>query len=1004
MARSIQRPPRPVGLSRISATVTLALWQLRLTWRLLLVSGAGVVAAVILVCTVPLYSQVAMSAGLRNALSASDQATITIHGVAHLISQSATQRVAGQIQQELQQNIGQFLSGSQFSVQSPGLAGSAFGQYNQIQLMGWSINSLGSHVKLLEGRLPQNTGSTLEMAITPEAAKNLNLAIGARFDVAMPFLNSAGNRVLETLSLSVVGIFVPTAPDESYWHGTSFGGQALGQRGMLYPSLVSNASYLSILETLSNTVTQGNGQSGVSFEAPSDLYWYYSLDPTRLDINHLDELASGLNNVLVSVSNQPVAQPYVDKTTSSGPSDLVNSYNDRIAVARIPLLSLAYLIAGLMLFFVSLMTDLLVDRQSESIAVLRSRGASRQQIFSSLVAQSIGVGLVALIGGPLVSVLLATLLVHVSLPVADQGALNVILDDPVSTALNLYISALATVVVSILAMVFALNRASRMDVLALRRESARSVRGPAWLRMGLDVLAGVIAVTGYGFSVYITSPGVLDARTRVLILPPMTLVGAVFLLLGCMLLFLRIFPFILELLSNMAVRNRGATSMLAVAQMARAPRQSLRMTLLLALAVAFGIFSLVFSASQTQRIPNVAAYQVGADFTGTYPNGSAVSKLPLSQQEAAFEHVPGVTSASVGFVSSTRGAESGVNASIELRAVDADNFAKTALWNAQDSSQSLDVLMQQLARQRAAATSQEVVPAIVDAAAWKTLSLTPGAPFTLSDLNGTINYVAIGQIDHIPTVNDSADSSGTNDYVALGGVLVDFTTYQAVLQTVTQGQTDQQGQLLPPPLLAPTTVWLSTQDDVSTLTNVRAALASGSLRLLDINDRRELESTMGSDPLYLALLGVLAIGAATALLLGLLGNMTVSWLSARSRLINFAVMRALGTAPRQIASILTYEQVIVYATAIGLGVAFGILLSFLVLPAFVFTSATGNVIGGTGVFYVTQSVPPIQMIIPVLFIGLAVGILVAICIVALGMMVRIVSRPALSTTLRLNSD
>src|SRR6185437_10569645 len=121
---------------------------------------------------------------------------------------------------------------------------------------------------------------------------------------------------------------------------------------------------------------------------------------------------------------------------------------------------------------------------------------------------------------------------------------------------------------------FAINRASRKDVLALRQESARSPRGPAWLRMGLDILAGIIALTGYGFSVYITTPGVLDVRTRVLLLPPLTLVGAVFLLLGCMLLFLRVFPFVLELLSNLAVRRRGATYILAVAQMARAPRQA----------------------------------------------------------------------------------------------------------------------------------------------------------------------------------------------------------------------------------------------------------------------------------------------------------------------------------------------------------------------------------------------------------------------------------------------
>lgn len=1003
MARSIQRPPRQGGLSRISATVTLALWQLRLTWRLLLISGAGVLAAVILVCTVPLYSQVAMSAGLRDALNTSDNATITIHGVAHLISQAATQQVSNQIQRELKQNIGQELAGSQFSVQSPALS-STTNMY-QVLLSGWTMQSASSHVTLVEGKLPQDGTATLETAITPEAAQQLHLTVGSTLTVTMPFLDPQDHETLAPLTLRVTGIFTPKSRNDTYWHGASFAGVPQGRQVTLYPMLVSNTSYMQVLEKASNTVNNGNPQNGTEFEIPTDLYWYYTIDTAHLDINHLDDLNNGLNNVLVSVSNQPVAQPFVDKTTSSGPSDLVTNFSGDTTVVRIPLLSLAYLIAGLMLFFVSLMTDLLVDRQSESIAVLRSRGASRQQIFSSLTTQSVWVGVIALVGGPLISILVTRFLVQSSLPSTDQGALNVILADPLATALSLYLEALATVAVSVLAMIFAINRASRMDVLALRRESARSSRGPAWLRMGLDILAGVIALTGYAFSLYITSPGVLDVKTRVLILPPMTLVGAVFLLLGCMLLFLRLFPFILELLSSLATRRRGVTSMLAVAQMARAPRQSLRMTLLLALAVAFGIFSLVFNASQSQRIPTVASYQVGADFNGTYPDNAKLSLMPINQQEAQFTSIPGVRSASVGYTSSTRGAENSINASIELRAVDADTFAQTAIWGPQDSSQPLNTLMHLLVGQRDTAISQGVVPAFVDAAAWQTLSLTPGAPFSLDDLSGTVNYIALGEINHIPTVNDSADASGTTDYVAQGGVLVDFATYRQVLQQATQSGTAGQGQGQPStPLLAPSTVWLHTSGDTRALESVRSALAGGSTRLVSVNDRRELENTMSTDPLYLALLGVLAIGTATALLLGLLGNLTVSWLSARNRLINFAVMRALGTAPRQIASILSYEQIIVYATAIGLGVAFGLLLSFLVLPAFVFTSSAGTISGGTGVFYVTQNVPPLQVAIPILLIGLAVGLLVAVCIVALGMMIRVVSRPALSSMLRLNGD
>ena len=990
MARSIQRPPRQGSFSRVAAAVTLAWWQFRLTWRLLLVVGSGVVAAVVLVCTVPLYSQVALSAGLRDALNTPGDSSITVHSVAHLISPPATEKLAEQIQQEVVQDVGPFLADAQFSAQSPGLP---FSQGKLLQLVGWSINDASSRVQVLTGHLPQNGGKVLEIALTSQVARALNLQVGATFSLPLSFLDGLDNQILFPIPLRVSGIFQPTAPNENYWHGTGFAPQVLGQYSTLYPALVSNNSYLTELAGASLSASHGNLQDGTNFENPTDLYWYYNLDLAHLDIDHLNDLSTGLNNLLINVSNQPVAQPYVDRTTSSGPSDVVNGYSDRVAVARIPLLCVTYLIVGLILFFVSLMSGLLVDRQLGAITLWRGRGASQEQIFSALLTQSIGIGLVAFAIGPLVSLLATRLLAQFFLSATDQGALNVILVYPLSIAFHLGLTSLATIGASILAMFFAIYRAARVNVLVPGQEIGHA-SGGSWVRMGLSLLAGVLALLGYALSAYIASPGVLDARTRVLILPPLTLIGAVCLLLGCMLLFLRLFPAMLDICARLAGRARGAISLLTMAQMARAPRQSLRMTLLLALAIAFGIFSLVFSSTQTQRIPTVAAYQVGANFSGTYPVGASLSRKPLAQQEAMFTGIAGVDDACVGYTSSTRGAQSGANAPIELRAVDAGAFASTAIWSGQDSSQPLSALMAQLVEQRKQAMGTQVVPAIVDEATWKTLSLAPGSSFTLSDLNGTVNYIEVAKVDHIPTINDSPYASGTNDYVALGGVLVDFATYQEVLQHDTLTSTP----------LTPTTVWLSTKTDALSLSNVRSALASGSLHLLNVKDLSAQEKLMSGDPLSLALLGILVVGALVALLLGLLGNLTLSWLSTRSRVVHFAVMRALGTAPGQIASVLTYEQLLVYATALGLGVAFGLLLAYLVLPAFVFTIPVGQIGAGTGTFYIMQSVPPIQMIIPGVLIALVIGILVAICIVIVGMMVFFASRPMPGNTLRLPGD
>jgi len=54
-------------------------------------------------------------------------------------------------------------------------------------------------------------------------------------------------------------------------------------------------------------------------------------------------------------------------------------------------------------------------------------------------------------------------------------------------------------------------------------------------------------------------------------------------------------------------------------------------------------------------------------------------------------------------------------------------------------------------------------------------------------------------------------------------------------------------------------------------------------------------------------------------------------------------------------------------------------------------------------FFLLQDVPPIQIVIPAALVYILIA-LVLICIIALALMVRIVTRPSVSQTLRLNED
>jgi hypothetical protein len=417
--------------------------------------------------------------------------------------------------------------------------------------------------------------------------------------------------------------------------------------------------------------------------------------------------------------------------------------------------------------------------------------------------------------------------------------------------------------------------------------------------------------------------------------------------------------------------------------------------MLLALAVAFTIFTLSFLASQSQRLPDVAAYKVGSDFSGAFQLGTISSFNSWQQQESAYRQIRGVTSATIGYINFIPATEGSLNTYIDLRVINAASYPSTTIWTAADSTQSPTSLMQQLIAGRSLAVSGKAVPVIVDASTWNRLHLSIGSHFTINDVNNPVNAVVVTEINHIPTINDSPISSSSTDSAAFGGILVDFQSYADYSRIVnTQGVTA-------------TNIWLRTAGDPASLASVRAALTSGNLQLTGLNDRRAIISSLQSDPLYLALLGVLLIGAATSVLLAIVGNLTLSWQTVRSRLTNFAIMRALGSTPRQLIGILTWEQGIVYATSIILGLAFGTLFSAIALPALVFTTILTS--GGsepitTAQFFIMQNVPPVQLVIPYSLMAIALSILILVCIAALGMMARMAARPSISMTLRVSQD
>jgi ABC-type lipoprotein release transport system permease subunit len=966
-------------------------------WRLLLIAGLGNVAAVLLVCVVPLFTQVALSAGIRTVLNGPGDAThIIVNGFSNAPTPQAVADTQQQLSQIIAHDMGPYaLSGApQFSVivQDLGIASDASANPGPngpgtLQLTGMDMTQAAQQYPIISGRLPAASSATLEVALDEANATALGVKVGDTIQAQLPSPPQQQQGAPPTLSLRVVGLYTQPSLDAFSNQTTRFA-QNFGP-GSQYTALASNQSILAALAT----VDAKNGITTTSqFNGPPPLVvWSYPLDSSRISANSLNDVIDRLNAVQRDVGGQLGNGPnFQGLFLDSGAYQALSTFRIQILVLQIPLLLLLLQVIALILLFVRMMADMLVDRQAEAIATLRSRGATRRQIFNMFTLHNLGLSLIALVVGPLAAIPIARALAERALPAASQNALAALSGNPLDIAWGLRWYVLVAVVVSGFAMIFTTNRAASNNILTLRRENARTTTKPFWQRLNLDLIFGAIAVVGYvAYSIAVREV----SATIQLILSPVALIASLLMLIAAAFLFLRVLPPLLALGSRLANRGRGATSMLALTQMARAPKQPIRMTLLLALATAFTLFTLVYSASQAQRLVDVASYHAGADFSGSLPSmsGSAVqpSAAALTTQYAA---IPGVTAASIGYAAHLDPGPGAGSFPIQLTVVDAATFAQSARWSATESDQSLSSLMAQLDAARSNGIANDTVPAIVDDTTWQALQLSPGAAFSLLPPGfgrRSMGFIAVGHVAHLPGVYGSYQGQGVDGD---GGVLADYASYAAVyhhdLTTPILNAT-----------LAPNYVWLATRGDDASLASVRKALGSGTLALGGLLDARQITEDERNNPLQIEFANTLLIGAAIALLLALIGIWVGSWLNARGRLVNFAVLRALGTTPRQIRGMLIWEQAIVYLAGGALGILLGWVLALTALPMLIFVE-----LATSGNFTRTPNVPPAQVVIPGATLGLALAALVVICALALILTMAALARLSLGQTLRLNED
>ena len=133
--------------------------------------------------------------------------------------------------------------------------------------------------------------------------------------------------------------------------------------------------------------------------------------------------------------------------------------------------------------------------------------------------------------------------------------------------------------------------------------------------------------------------------------------------------------------------------------------------------------------------------------------------------------------------------------------------------------------------------------------------------------------------------------------------------------------------------------WLATA--AGTSEDVSGIAAAAPIAASVVVERAGLEADLAGDPLGLAVIGILGLGSIAALVFAAIGFLVTTTVSTQERLGEFALLKALGLAPRQLFRWLTLESIALLVVGLLAGVLLGILLAWLTLP-FATLTATGE--------------------------------------------------------------
>lgn len=698
-----------------------------------------------------------------------------------------------------------------------------------------------------------------------------------------------------TFLIRIVGVY-DIKKDDTYWSKGSWDPHESGM-------IINNKLFLNDIVNI----------EGIPY---TESQWEITYDYRKINMGNINDVISTFNSQQSRISKAYGIVPKMPVIK------LLEGYDKKSNEIKVILWVLQTPILIMLLFYIFMTSQLIVEQEKNEIAVLKSRGANNLQIINTYLLQGIVVSSIAIILGPLLGFLFVRIIGN------SNGFLEFVSRSPVDVYLTVkeYQYAAFGIIAFMITMIIPVIFACRESIVNRKQKKVRGRSSPIWQKYFLDFL--LLGIVFYGYKSFQNRDRIakaIGASASDIPVDPLLYLMSTFFILGCGLVILRVYPVILRGILRLSRRYLSPKSYMAFINASRDNGKNGFIMLFLILTIAVGIFNIKAARTINTSLEQKTKYMVGADLriktvwksvdekllseikgiaarkNDLLSSSAKVYKKPAFYVEPPFsiytsllskEQVTKVYTTKISTLRTNTNTATGV----QLMGIIPHEFGKVAWFD--------EKLLPYRWFEYLNSMTKNTNAVFLSTSLEKKLDVKPGEPIQIQCGQGVlVEFVVYGFIDYWPTYNPKE-----GDFV-----LTNLNYMHAKMP------------------IEPYEIWAKTNgaDDVAKLYKT---IEEKKLPVTKVENTTEQIIKFKNDVMIKGTNGALTLAFISSMAISAIGFLIYWILNVKSRMLQFGILQALGMTLKQMVSMIFVEQILITGVSIGIGIIIGNIDSKIFMP------------------------------------------------------------------------